>query len=385
MNFNCSEIQKDLRDISGKIPKDVDINEILDAIKTPSLSNFSESARMLLPKNLYQIDKNTGELKLQSAGFLEESITSAVDNIQDILSDNIEQTLKGIRGDLDLEEKSSTYYDLEQFSEILEENSAIPLNNALEVLNNAKTLNEDASNLSSIYNASDETIEDFTKMSPKNIRDLGINDEYYNKVKDSILESAVIKTKLESELVSQEGLINHQLDNSAYENLFATSFSNNFSTEDFELTMTVQREVYWADGEGSSIDSSSKTTFTGFKLLNDYSLAVDNTSILIGCKISFSDETLTKEREAVDILNQSKGISLNGNFPVVAIYFDTKKEALIYLEKYPKKIVSAKIKYPVAKRNENSNKKKERLNEIKKKIEEENDRISRLKKELGIQ
>ncbi len=385
MNFNCSEIQKDLRDISGKIPKDVDINEILDAIKTPSLSNFSESARMLLPKNLYQIDKNTGELKLQSAGFLSESITSAVDNIQDILSDNIEQTLKGIRGDLDLEEKSSTYYDLEQVSEILEENSAIPLNNALEVLNNAKILNEDASNLSSIYNASDETIEDFTKMSPKNIRDLGINDEYYNKVKDSILESAVRKTKLESELVSQEGLINHQLDNSAYENLFATSFSNNFSTEDFELTMTVQREVYWADGEGSSIDSSSKTTFTGFKLLNDYSLAVDNTSILIGCKISFSDETVSKEREAVDILNQSKGISLNGNFPVVAIYFDTKKEALVYLEKYPKKIVSAKIKYPMTKRNENSNKKKERLNEIKKKIEEENARISRLKKELGIQ
>jgi hypothetical protein len=62
-----------------------------------------------------------------------------------------------------------------------------------------------------------------------------------------------------------------------------------------------------------------------------YSLAVDNTNILIGDKITFSDDN--KEREAVDIVSRTKGISIIGTDPVVAIFFDEREKALEYRRK----------------------------------------------------
>ena len=72
--------------------------------------------------------------------------------------------------------------------------------------------------------------------------------------------------------------------------------------------------------------------------MDDYSLAVDNTEILFGDKITFSDDG--KEREAVDIASRSKGISITGSYPVVAIFFEEREKAMEYKKKYPKYITA---------------------------------------------
>ena len=89
------------------------------------------------------------------------------------------------------------------------------------------------------------------------------------------------------------------------------------------LKIPVKRTVYWGKGEGATPEGAAKKANTGNKLVDDYSLLVDNKEILIGCKVKFEDDK--KEREAVDVATPSKGVAISKEYPTVAIYFDRKK------------------------------------------------------------
>jgi hypothetical protein len=383
VNFNCDEIQKDLRDFSKKVPPENNINEIMEAMNFSKMSEFSESLKKLLPDNLMKVEDN-GKISLLKGKLKESVFSENTENIKKIIEDEVNGVVEGLKGNFKMNKVvSSVYDDLNQIQSVIDENSNIASNLAISSLNEAKKINTDVQNLAYMMNASKKTIDSFTNLSPKKIRDLQNNPDFENALKKAASEMALNKIKLESELIANESLINQQLDNSSYIELFNRSISNNLSSEDFTLKIFVERTVYWGNGDGAILDSYSKKTSTGFKLINNYSLAVDNSNILLGCKITFSDE-IEKEREAVDVLNQSKGITKSGRNPVVAIFFDNKKDAVEYIEKYPSKIVEATIKFSISETNKDKNIKKGSLENIKKRIEEEDENILNLKRKLGI-
>jgi hypothetical protein len=143
-----------------------------------------------------------------------------------------------------------------------------------------------------------------------------------------------------------------------------------------KIQISVERRVYWGKGEGATPEAAAKKSSSGAQLVSDYSLAVDNSKILIGSKVSFSDDK--KEREAVDVATPSKGLGGGSSFgPIVGIYFDERKQALEYQKKYPEKYVSAIITLPISK--------KEYVDKIKKQIKEKDKEIKYLEKMAALE
>jgi hypothetical protein len=136
-------------------------------------------------------------------------------------------------------------------------------------------------------------------------------------------------------------------------------------------TIAVERRTYWGKGEGATPEGAAKKSNSGSGLVGDYSLAVDNSSILIGSKISFSDDK--KEREAVDVATPAKGLKGSGSYPIVGIYFDDREKASEYEKKYPEKYVNAIVKIPLSN--------KENVDKIKGSIKETEKRKTYLQKD----
>ena len=379
MKFNSSEIKNNIEKIKDKIPEDINIEEIYKSINLPQLSDLSESFKKIIPKNLLQYAEN-GEMALMKLKDLKGKLEDSANNIKDIVAEKVTGSFDAIKNNLNIDDNTLKNIT-DTVSKFKKENESIINNAALKGLNYANVLNSESQDIASFHNITDKTIKEFSNLSPKNMRILQTNEKYANELKEATINVIINKTKLQAELMGQESLLNQQLDDSSYENLFA--FSLNENENDISKDMVVERTVYWGNGSGMLLDNVTDTTSTGYKLMNDYSLAVDNSNILIGSKIIFSDEE-NKERECVDIALKSKGISKNTNFPVVAIYFNNEEEAMEYLQKYPEKTIKAKITYSSFERNNKVNSKKEKLEKIKNKILEEENKIKEIKQKLGI-
>jgi hypothetical protein len=133
--------------------------------------------------------------------------------------------------------------------------------------------------------------------------------------------------------------------------------------------VTVYRTVYWGKGEGALPEAAAQKANSGNKLKDDYSLAVDNSKVIIGSKVKFADDK--KEREAVDVATPSKGITTSGENPTVAIYFETKEKAQAYLKAHPERNVLATITVPSPKENEKKQELKKKAKETKTTITKE--------------
>lgn len=391
MNFQSKEIQNSINEIANKVDGDFDVQKILEVSKTPPLSQFAENAKKLLPENLTKIDID-GTLKIPSMTDLTNTLNDGLNGIKENLENEINGKIEAIKGEANsiINQGQEVFNQITGAADTLIKNASNITNQAINAFNNAKKLDLNAKNLGALYNSATTTIDGFLKLSPKKLKELSTNGEYLNELKESVLDSTLKKTGLSAKLNSAQGMIHDQLDNSAYSSLHSSSIlskaknilpkEKNQKKEDFKIVTQVERLVYWGKGEGATPEASNQKSNSGAKLISDYSLAVDNLTVLIGCKVTFSDDK--KERLGVDIVSPSKGLNKSSNSPVVAIYFDTKEQAIAYTKKHPNKIVSATVNFPIANGQKATDVKKNYINGLKKEIERVDKEIAEKQKKL---
>lgn len=363
----------------------------MDVSKTPPLSQFAENAKKLLPENLTKIDLD-GNLKIPSMTDLGNALNDGLNGIKDNIANEINAKVDAIRGEVNsiVNQGQEVFNQLKGAADTLIQNASNITNQALDAFNSAKKLDINAKSIGALYNSASTTVDSFLKLSPKKLKELSSNGEYLNELKNEILDSALKKTGVAAKLSAGQSMINDQLDNSAYKNLASASIlskaknvlpkEKNEKKEDFKIVSVVERLVYWGKGEGATPEASNKKSNSGAKLISDYSLAVDNLTVLIGCKVTFSDDK--KERLGVDIFSPSKGLNKSSSSPAIAIYFDTKEQALAYTKKYPNKNVSATIKFPIAEGQKATDVKKKYVEGLKKEMENLDKEIADKRKKL---
>jgi len=104
-------------------------------------------------------------------------------------------------------------------------------------------------------------------------------------------------------------------------------------TNNFKV-MTVRLTVYWAKGGGTDYYSSKKKSSTGYTLKQGESIAVDPRIIPYKKEVIIPNIGLVK---AVDTGSAvvAKSAS-NGKLPVIDVFFEHKKDAIIFANRYPK-------------------------------------------------
>jgi hypothetical protein len=333
VNFNASEIKESLSLFREKLDEGVSLDTIMSLVNIPELSEFSKLAEGLLPQNLLKVGED-GKLSLLSLNELQQALSKGLGDIKGYLEGEILGLFNEIAGDVQNlgNEAKSIFNELSNLSSSIQKDNSAITDLALSTLNGATGLNLNAQSLGSIYKTASNTINSFTALSPKQIKDLA-DPNFYGNITKTALDAAIESAGAASLLLGEESLINDQLDSSAYTSLHKFS-SNKNKSEDGTIKIAVDRQVYWGKGEGASPEAAAKKANSGNQLVSDYSLAVDNSKLLIGDKISFSDDS--KEREGVDVSTASKGLSIGAIYPVVAIYFDDKEKALEYLKSHPR-------------------------------------------------
>lgn len=369
MNFNSEEIKQHQRLFKDRLDQGVNLDSLSKFVEIPQLSEFSELAKGLLPENLLKYGED-GKLSMMSLNELQQALSKGLMDIKGYLEAEIMGLFKEISGEFEnlTNEAKSVYNDLSNLASTIKKDSSAMSDLALSTLNGAIGLNLNTQDLGSIYKTATNSIESFTALSPKQIKSLTNPNVLGNTVKTT-LDTSIEAAGAASLLLGQESLINDQLHSSSYIDLHKSSLDKKNKENDGTVKIPVDRQVYWGKGEGASPEAAAKKANSGSMLKNDYSLAVDNSKIIIGHKVTFSDDK--KEREAVDVATSTKGLSIGSTYPVVAIYFDEKEKALEYMNTH-KRYVTAIIKNPSFSGN------KEAINKIKKNISDSKSKIEKL-------
>jgi 3D (Asp-Asp-Asp) domain-containing protein len=103
--------------------------------------------------------------------------------------------------------------------------------------------------------------------------------------------------------------------------------------------LTVRITVYWAKGSGTDYYSSKKKSSTGYTLKQGESIAVDPRIIPYKKEVIIPNVGVVK---AVDTGSAviAKSAS-HGKLPVIDVFFEHKKDAMLFASKYPKVVTVA--------------------------------------------
>jgi hypothetical protein len=376
MNFDAPDFLKDLKDVQSKLDDGVSFDQIQEALNIPELSEFSKLAENLLPKNLVKFDEN-GKLGLASLNDLQQSLYSGIGDIKGYLENEIKGVFNSLKGEIEnvYNEAKSVYGEIQNLASSIQKDSSVVYDLGLSALNNATGLNVTAQDIGNIEKSISNSIESFTKLSPKKLKDLS-DPDFYGRMVNATLTSTLTVVEKTAELGGIQSIINEQMDSSGYGNLFKSAIESGKNilpkqkeSDDTTYKVPVRRTVYWGNGEGATQEANAKKANSGNQLVDDYSLLVDNSKILLGSKVKFEDDK--KEREAVDVATPSKGVSISEEYPTIAIYFDTKEKALAYSKKFPQQNINAIVTVPSPKENTEKQKLKSKAKEKQKEIKEE--------------
>lgn len=98
--------------------------------------------------------------------------------------------------------------------------------------------------------------------------------------------------------------------------------------------MTVRLTVYWAKGGDTDYYSSKKKSSTGYTLKQGESIAVDPKIIPYKKEVIIPNIGIVK---AVDTGSAVKAkTASNGKLPVIDVFFEHKKDAITFANRYPK-------------------------------------------------
>jgi 3D (Asp-Asp-Asp) domain-containing protein len=112
-------------------------------------------------------------------------------------------------------------------------------------------------------------------------------------------------------------------------------YKNEFipKTNNFKV-MTVRITVYWAKGGATDRDSANKRSSTGYTLKQGESIAVDPRIIPYSKEVIIPNIGLVKAVDTGTAVKQKK--ASNGKLPVIDVFFENKKDAIIFANRYPK-------------------------------------------------
>ena len=376
MNLNAPDFLKDLEGIQNKLDGSLSIDELTNATNLPELSEFSELAKGLLPENLIKADEN-GKLGLVSLTELQNALFNGLTDIKGYLENEIVGVFNSLKGEVEnvYNQAKTVYDDIKNLSANIQNDSSVIADLAVSSLNSATGLNIEVQDLANLQKTVSNTIESFAQLSPKKVKDLA-DPNFYGRVVNATLNTTLDLTGKTAELIATQSLINDQLDSSGYVDMFKSAIESGKNLlpkenpdDPSKEKVTVYRTVYWGKGEGALPEAAAQKANSGNKLVDDYSLAVDNSKVIIGSKVKFADDK--KEREAVDVATPSKGITTSGENPTVAIYFETKEKAQAYLKSHPERNVLATVTVPSPKEKENKQKLKKKAAETKTTISKE--------------
>jgi len=277
VNFKSPDLKKGIDSVKDKLDEGISLGDITDAINIPQLSEFSKLAEGLLPSNLVKFGED-GKVSLLSLTELQQSLNNGLEDIKGYLEGEILGLFESIKGEVQntYNEAKQVYNEISNLGNALSNPTSEISNAAISALNDATGLNLNAQSIGSLYKTATNTIESFSKLSPKKIKEL-TNPEFFKKVVDTTLDSALTMTGINAELNAAESLINDQLDSSAYLNLHSENISKKSKKEeekgeDFAYSGVVERRVYWGKGEGSTPEAAAQKSSSGAKLVSDYSL-----------------------------------------------------------------------------------------------------------------
>ncbi len=140
-----------------------------------------------------------------------------------------------------------------------------------------------------------------------------------------------VKNKLKSLPLKEEKIVAKQI---VVKN-DGIKFKDDFipKTNGFKV-ITVRLTVYWAKGGGTDYYSSKKKSSTGYTLKQGESIAVDPKIIPYRKEVIIPNIGLVK---AVDTGSAVVAKSASrGKLPVIDVFFEHKKDAMLFANRYPK-------------------------------------------------
>jgi hypothetical protein len=331
MNFDASEIIENSIDLD----EGVNAEDISKMFELPELSEFSELGKKLLPENFLKTDSN-GKINLLSLKELKVALSKGSNDLKEYFKKEIYNRFNSLKGEIkDVSSVLNLLYDTFNIEKDLQDNDNLISDLSLSNLEDMDKINGNVQILGNFKKVSAVILNKNSDLSPKQIKKL--NDiDFFDEITNKTLKETMIETEKEAEKTAGQSIKDTQLDESSYLNLIL-----NNRRREFELI--VERQVYWAKGEGSISETyANRSSWSGAKLLNNYSLAVDNVNVLIGDKVLFLDESI--EREGVDITNISKQ-AFNFFYPVIGVFFEKRDDAIKYAFDY-KRYVRVLIKRP---------------------------------------
>jgi len=122
--------------------------------------------------------------------------------------------------------------------------------------------------------------------------------------------------------------------------VYKDAFIPKADSKDFKV-LTVRLTVYWAKGGGTDYWSSKKKSSTGYTLKQGESIAVDPRIIPYKKEVIIPNVGVVK---AVDTGSAVKAkTASNGKLPVIDVFFEHKKDAILFANRYPKIVKVAVI------------------------------------------
>lgn len=142
-----------------------------------------------------------------------------------------------------------------------------------------------------------------------------------------------IKADLKALPVQQEKALAKEIKVKADGIVYKDEFIPKTNNSGFKI-MTVRLTVYWARGGDTDYYSSKKKSSTGYTLKQGESIAVDPRVIPYKKEVIIPNVGLVK---AVDTGSAvvAKSAS-NGKLPVIDVFFEHKRDAILFSHRYPK-------------------------------------------------
>jgi len=142
-----------------------------------------------------------------------------------------------------------------------------------------------------------------------------------------------VKTELKSLPWQEEKAVAKQIKIKNEGIVYKDEFIPKTNNSGFKV-MTVRLTVYWARGGETDCYSSQKRSSTGYTLKQGESIAVDPRIIPYRKEVIIPNIGLVKAVDTGSAVIAKK--ASNGKLPVIDIFFEHKKDAILFANRYPK-------------------------------------------------
>lgn len=149
-----------------------------------------------------------------------------------------------------------------------------------------------------------------------------------------------VKAELKSAPLQEERKLAKEIKIKSEGIVYKDEFIPKTNNSGFKI-MTVRLTVYWARGGDTDYYSSKKRSSTGYTLKQGESIAVDPRIIPYRKEVIIPNIGIVKAVDTGSAVVAKK--ASNGKLPVIDVFFEHKKDAMLFANRYPKVVKVAVI------------------------------------------